>query len=438
MQNIINHNNHPSMTTYPTNLTAGCINPIRRTSYKKTLNINSRFRNNYSTTPATDFFLTMPETLDKVVSMKMSNLLIPKMIYTVNPTTGSNNFKITFSHASKASLDQTKRIILPGGSYSPDQMEEMINTIFDYHISDVSELKYIRSRFNIIDGKFSFDISWNNLVDYKHIEIDFKYIEPGFDTMPCHLDTDFQIKKDFCSNNNIYSNVSSNIFKNQLTLGWLLGFRRDYRFNTPKTSIQNKEVENYLSSCCNETKPPTRKELRNLNHIRRSRDHLTKIKNDGQVYKQETYNCGLNNCLKNYPEPYDISFSYVLENPLFKGGGTTSDPHPEFGHSYSAESVYDPIGNRYFLLSVNDFQNHHNHSFISLMQEESTIDGNILARVHCDCNTYPNIDVQERIYFGPTSISRLHIKLMDEFGRIIDLNNADYSFTLELEVLYDL
>ena len=110
MQNIINHNNHPSMTTYPTNLTAGCINPIRRTSYKKTLNINSRFRNNYSTTPATDFFLTMPETLDKVVSMKMSNLLIPKMIYTVNPTTGSNNFKITFSHASKASLDQTKRI----------------------------------------------------------------------------------------------------------------------------------------------------------------------------------------------------------------------------------------------------------------------------------------------------------------------------------------
>ena len=46
------------------------------------------------------------------------------MIYTVNPNTGSNNFNITFSHATDPSLDQTKRIKMPGGSYGPDQMEE--------------------------------------------------------------------------------------------------------------------------------------------------------------------------------------------------------------------------------------------------------------------------------------------------------------------------
>ena len=28
--------------------------------------------------------------------------------------------------------------------------------------------------------------------------------------------------------------------------------------------------------------------------------------------------------------------------------------------------------------------------------------------------------------------------IYDEFGRIVDINNADYSFTLELEVIYDL
>ena len=44
----------------------------------------------------------------------------------------------------------------------------------------------------------------------------------------------------------------------------------------------------------------------------------------------------------------------------------------------------------------------------------------------------------ERIYFGPTDIAKLHINIYDEFGRIVDINNADYSLTLELELLYDL
>ena len=49
-----------------------------------------------------------------------------------------------------------------------------------------------------------------------------------------------------------------------------------------------------------------------------------------------------------------------------------------------------------------------------------------------------NIETPIRIYFGPTDISKLHIKLFDEFGRIVDLNNGDYSFTLDIDVLYDL
>ena len=34
--------------------------------------------------------------------------------------------------------------------------------------------------------------------------------------------------------------------------------------------------------------------------------------------------------------------------------------------------------------------------------------------------------------------NKLQITLYDEFGRIVDFNNADYSMTIELEVLYDL
>jgi hypothetical protein len=42
-----------------------------------------------------------------------------------------------------------------------------------------------------------------------------------------------------------------------------------------------------------------------------------------------------------------------------------------------------------------------------------------------------------REYFGPVDIQRLHIALYDEFGRIIDLNNMDWSITLAFELLYN-
>ena len=42
-----------------------------------------------------------------------------------------------------------------------------------------------------------------------------------------------------------------------------------------------------------------------------------------------------------------------------------------------------------------------------------------------------------REYFGPVDIQRLSIQLLDEFGRVIDLNNMDWSFVLSFVCLYD-
>ena len=42
-----------------------------------------------------------------------------------------------------------------------------------------------------------------------------------------------------------------------------------------------------------------------------------------------------------------------------------------------------------------------------------------------------------RRYNGPVNISRLQIKILDRFGSVIDLNNMDFSMTLELEILYE-
>ena len=49
-----------------------------------------------------------------------------------------------------------------------------------------------------------------------------------------------------------------------------------------------------------------------------------------------------------------------------------------------------------------------------------------------------NIVSEPREYFGPVDIQKLRIRLFDEHGRILQMNNANYSFCLNLKILYDL
>jgi hypothetical protein len=68
-----------------------------------------------------------------------------------------------------------------------------------------------------------------------------------------------------------------------------------------------------------------------------------------------------------------------------------------------------------------------------------------LAELQADSGVYqstsdPGLTTQlnrMREYFGPVDIQRLHISLYDEYGRIIDLNNMDWSITLAFELLYN-
>ena len=69
-------------------------------------------------------------------------------------------------------------------------------------------------------------------------------------------------------------------------------------------------------------------------------------------------------------------------------------------------------------------------------------DINIFAKInnYYDSFNYSNGDVDyqfKRSYFGPVDIMKLRIRLLDEFGRVVDLNNGDFSFTIRIEQLYD-
>ena len=109
-------------------------------------------------------------------------------------------------------------------------------------------------------------------------------------------------------------------------------------------------------------------------------------------------------------------------------------------NSYQAENCYNGgISNKYYMLSLNDYQNNHNNTFVSAFKYQSLTDNNILCKMtNSQEDGTKTILYPKRIYFGPTNINKLHIKVYDEYGRILDVNNGDLSIEIECEILYDL
>jgi hypothetical protein len=48
-----------------------------------------------------------------------------------------------------------------------------------------------------------------------------------------------------------------------------------------------------------------------------------------------------------------------------------------------------------------------------------------------------SLQTNMRVYFGPVNIQRMNIQLLDEYGRVLNLHNMDYSFCLNFDVIYD-
>jgi hypothetical protein len=119
------------------------------------------------------------------------------------------------------------------------------------------------------------------------------------------------------------------------------------------------------------------------------------------------------------------------------------------GFSIVSEGICMITGPRYAYISLNDGQKSTGSSFIAAYAN-SSLDKNIITRINIaavadDVGIYKtssdaglsNQLNRTREYFGPVDIERLEIKLFDEYGRILELNNMDWSMTLVFEKLYD-
>jgi hypothetical protein len=113
-------------------------------------------------------------------------------------------------------------------------------------------------------------------------------------------------------------------------------------------------------------------------------------------------------------------------------------------NSYTTEAVYNGAYPNYIYFVLNDFNNSQAQNVFG-MYSRSIIGDNILGMIPITSQSfYVNFTngndyiERKREYFGPVRIQRLKIQLLNQYGDIINLNNMDYSFSLELEIGYDI
>ena len=300
----------PYLSSFPSEFFPGVINPLKKRTIKKNLNIDSRFRENYYSSSSTNYNLTLPVNFNDIVQMQLSSIEIPTTYYIISKQYGNNFFSLT--------VNNSKTVInIPDGNYDQNTIMNTINYQLSLLGAPFDKVTFIINLTNGTTGSgqtmVGFDVSGNTI-----LELNFQADKYGIDDRNTPL---------------------------PLKLGWLLGFRNGIYVN-------------------------------NLNYV--------------------------------------------------------------------SEGLVDISGPKYLFLVLDDHNNSVNNSFYSAFNS-SILNKNILARISLQANPFNvlqqnnlGIVTTPREYFGPINLVAMNIQLLDEYGRIVDINNMDFSFCITLTTIYDI
>jgi hypothetical protein len=305
----------PYASSYPSEFFPGVINPLRKRTIRKNLNIDSRFRDSYYTTLSTNFNINLPLNMDNIVQMQLSAIEIPTTYFLVSRQYGNNFFTITANN-------ETAIISIPDGNYTETTLINAINHQISLQPPPFPST-LVSFAVNLVTSASGSTGSGQTLVGpalpgLTQLELNFQNNESGFEDRSTPL---------------------------PLKLGWILGFRNG---------------------------------------------------------------------------KYEGNLNYV------------------------SEGIIDIQAPKYVYLVVDDYNNSVNNNFFSAFNS-SILNKNILARISINQNNFSvleqnnlNLVTTPREYFGPINLYSMNVQLLDEYGRILNLNNMDFSFCLTLVTVYDI
>lgn len=325
LNNVIgNDKNLEPMESFPTNISRSSLNTLKRKAIYQTVVLNTVFREDYFNSSSTDFTIVLPYYFKNVLSLRLSSLQLPNVIYCISKANGNNNFYIE-----EEDTDISGTIIFPDGNYNDiaifaNVLQHEINSQLGISPDRFIVTYDINShKITISNTTFDFSMIFNTPISPNHYKYKKKYNPTALERSQNCVELD-QIYKKF---------------------GWIMGFRSD-------------------------------------------------------------------------------TYRYL--------------------RSYTTEAVYNGAYPNYIYFVLNDFNNSQAQNVFG-MYSKSIIGDNILGMIPITASSFyvnftngGDLIEKRREYFGPVRIQRLKIQLLNQYGEPINLNNMDYSFSLEMEIGYDI
>ena len=125
---IINKNEYLNpVETYPTNVSRSYLNNLKRKTILQTIILNSLYREDYFTTTSTDFSIFLPYYFKNVLSIRLSSIQLPNVIYCISALNKNNYLYIKEDNTHIEGF-----VFIPDGNYTGEEiiiaLEAAINT----------------------------------------------------------------------------------------------------------------------------------------------------------------------------------------------------------------------------------------------------------------------------------------------------------------------
>ena len=133
----------------------------------------------------------------------------------------------------------------------------------------------------------------------------------------------------------------------------------------------------------------------------------------------------------------------------YSSSNTVATPPTTFG-SIVSEGICFTKFPLYAFLAIDDFNNNANNYYMSVFSNSISV-SNIVAKVNLtefsqSSGTFQGSQGEssstsinrEKRFFGPVNIQKLKVTLYDDMGRVLDLNNMDWSLELAFECVYNM
>lgn len=419
------------------------LNPLLKNVTTRVVNIDSQYRDNSFESQlivdnefsSTFFNANLCDHLYNVLSITLDNVIIPKSWYAIDFSYNNNFCWIT-------NYGKDYLIVVESGNYSGEEFVEAVNkaftkigfenpksTGFCKYTSSTNKFSFVLSGCLDPSGKLINIIADDDLTEEEIIQaLDsyayFTFYDVGNIKMYHYIEENGDIQINICSLSSM--NIDS-------TLGWVMGFRLPYIFvkneNEATVPINLNGASYFLLTLLDYQTNRLNNDIVTIGNKTNTQIILPDYINASLLYK----------CVKVKNNITNSSNVENIEQILFNQSSMVN----------SRIKQYIPSAPRILtqnqLYTTNEILKNNLRKTMDYRSPGPTTN-DVLALIPINTQGIKNgnifiqdkIRTNKRVFFGPVNIDRFTVRLVNDRGQLVNLNGSDWSFTLNVEILYQI